>query len=221
MANFAEIKTEVVVDTKKATQQVERFKGVASRAFKGTAIAAAAVAAGMVGIGKAISANIEQSKKLQRASFFGAQLKDAQRFQKRVGGILTEMQSLEEIAKFYEDNRDQYGPQPEVHARHILIRTDPAMDDMAKATARQKITDALARIKGGEDFAAVASEVSEDPTTSSTGGDLQWFGRGQMVASFDQAAFSLDPGQVSEVIETQYGYHVLKVDERLTMPWTS
>jgi hypothetical protein len=100
MANFAEIKTEVVVDTKKATQQVERFKGVASRAFKGTAIAAAAVAAGMVGIGKAISANIEQSKKLQRASFFGAQLKDAQRFQKRVGGILTEMQSLEEIAKF-------------------------------------------------------------------------------------------------------------------------
>ena len=69
MANFAEIKTEVVVDTKKATQQVERFKGVASRAFKGTAIAAAAVAAGMVGIGKAISANIEQSKKLQRASF--------------------------------------------------------------------------------------------------------------------------------------------------------
>lgn len=100
MANFAEIKTEVVVDTKKATQQVERFKGVASTAFKGTAIAAAAVAAGMVAIGKAISANIEQSKKLQRASFFGAQLKDAQRFQKRVGGILTEMQSLEEIAKF-------------------------------------------------------------------------------------------------------------------------
>jgi hypothetical protein len=100
MANFAEIKTEVVVDTKKATQQVERFKGVASRAFKGTAIAAAAIAAGMVGVGKAISANIEQSKKLQRASFFGAQLKDAQRFQKRVGGILTEMQSLEEIAKF-------------------------------------------------------------------------------------------------------------------------
>jgi hypothetical protein len=100
MANFAEIKTEVVVDTKKATQQVERFKGVASRAFKGTAIAAAAVAAGMVGIGKAISANIEQSKRLQRASFFGAQLKDAQRFQRQVGGILTEMQSLEEIAKF-------------------------------------------------------------------------------------------------------------------------
>jgi len=100
MANFAEIRTEVVVDTKKATQQVERFKGVASRAFKGTAIAAAAVAAGIVGVGKAISANIEQSKKLQRASFFGAQLKDAQRFQKRVGGILTEMQSLEEIAKF-------------------------------------------------------------------------------------------------------------------------
>jgi hypothetical protein len=100
MANFAEIKTEVVVDTSKATQQVERFKGVASRAFKGTAIAAAAVAAGLVGVGKAISANIEQSKKLQRASFFGAQLKDAQRFQKRVGGILTEMQSLEEIAKF-------------------------------------------------------------------------------------------------------------------------
>ena len=64
----------------------------------------------------------------------------------------------------------------------------------------------------------MAAEVSEDPTTASTGGDLQWFGRGQMVPAFDTAAFTLEPGQVSDVVETQYGYHVLKVDERRMAP---
>lgn len=126
--------------------------------------------------------------------------------------------SDDEVAAYYDEHNDQYGPQPEAHARHILIRTDPSMDDMAKAAARQKITDALTRIRNGEDFAAVAAEVSEDPTTAGTGGDLQWFGRGQMVPAFDTAAFTLEPGQVSDVVETQYGYHVLKVDERRMAP---
>ncbi len=123
-----------------------------------------------------------------------------------------------EVQKFYEEHQADYGPQPEVHARHILVRTDPGMDDMAKAAARQKINDALARIEAGEDFAVVAKEVSEDPTTAASGGDLQWFGRGQMVAPFDSAAFALEPGEVSGVVETQFGYHVLKTEDKRMAP---
>jgi len=100
MSQFAEMVTKIVVDTKDAVRDVATFKNAASLAFKGTAIAAAATAAAVVGVQKAISASVKQSKELQRASFFGAQLKDAQKFQKQVGGILTQMESLQEIAKF-------------------------------------------------------------------------------------------------------------------------
>jgi len=100
MSQFAEMVTKIVVDTKDAVRDVATFKNAASLAFKGTAVAAAAAAAAVVGVQKAISASVKQSKELQRASFFGAQLKDAQKFQKQVGGILTQMESLQEIAKF-------------------------------------------------------------------------------------------------------------------------
>lgn len=100
MAQFAEMFTKIVVDTKDAIRDVATFKNAATLAFKGTAVAAAATAAAVVGVQKAISASVAQSRELQRASFFGAQVKDAQKFQKQVGGILTQMESLQEIQKF-------------------------------------------------------------------------------------------------------------------------
>ena len=100
MAQFAALQTEIEVNTSKATQQVQGFSRSASLAFKGAAVAAAAVAAAMVGVGKAIDASIKQAKTLDRASFFGASLKDAQRLQKQMGGILTQMEALAEIQKF-------------------------------------------------------------------------------------------------------------------------
>ncbi|MCL6430509.1 MAG: peptidylprolyl isomerase [Anaerolineae bacterium] len=90
----------------------------------------------------------------------------------------------------------------QVHARHILV------DKEEEARA------ALERIHKGEDFAAVAREVSTDTSTKENGGDLGWFSRGQMVEEFETAAFSLQPGQVSDVVKTAYGFHIIKVEER-------
>lgn len=81
---------------------------------------------------------------------------------------------------------------------------------------RGKAEDVVKRARGGEDFAALAKEFSEDPSNKDKGGDLGWFGRGQMVKTFEDAAFALKPGEVSDVVETPYGFHVIKVDERRT-----
>ncbi|HOG46703.1 MAG TPA: peptidylprolyl isomerase [Anaerolineae bacterium] len=90
----------------------------------------------------------------------------------------------------------------QIRARHILLDTEEA----AKA--------ALERIRNGEDFATVAQQASTDTATKDEGGDLGWFPRGQMVAAFDDAVFALQPGQVSELVQTSYGYHIIKVEER-------
>ena len=100
MAQFTELVTKIVVDTKDAIKDVVTFEKAASVAFKGTAVAVAGIGVALVGVQKAISANIAQVRKLQRASFFGANIKQAKAFQKQVGGVLTEMQSLDELMKF-------------------------------------------------------------------------------------------------------------------------
>ena len=93
-------------------------------------------------------------------------------------------------------------PEPEIHARHILLPTE----DEAKA--------ALARVKGGEEFAKVATELSKDP--SGDGGDLGWFTKDRMVPEFSEAAFKLKKGEVSEPIKTQFGWHIIKVEDTRT-----
>jgi peptidyl-prolyl cis-trans isomerase C len=101
-----------------------------------------------------------------------------------------------------------------VHARHILIRVDPGATPDADAAAKTKAQTALDRVKGGEDFESVANEVTEDPTNAGKGGDLGFFPKERMVAPFSDAAFALQPGQVSDPVKTQFGYHVIKVEER-------
>jgi parvulin-like peptidyl-prolyl isomerase len=130
--------------------------------------------------------------------------------------VVTETPSVteEEIATFYEDNAHEFAPQPEVHARHILLRTQPDMDDLTRADVNRRAEAVLAEAKQTSDFAALAREHSEDEISGPNGGDLSWFRRGRMVAPFDSAAFALDAGEISGLVETQYGFHIIKVEER-------
>jgi len=124
--------------------------------------------------------------------------------------------SDDEIKAYYDEHRDDRFTAPEeVRARHILIKLPPAADEKARAAARTKAEDVLAKVKKGADFAKLAQDVSEDPGTASKGGDLGLFSRGHMVPAFDAAAFALEPGAVSDVVETPFGFHIIKVEEKL------
>jgi len=91
------------------------------------------------------------------------------------------------------------------------IAAHPELDSKA---SRAKIEGLLARARAGEDFSKLADEFTEDPSGKGRGGDLGWFGRGMMVKPFEDAAFALKPGEVSGVVESQFGYHIIKLEER-------
>ena len=119
----------------------------------------------------------------------------------------------EEIKTFYDENQKLFTKKEQVQASHILIKVNADADEATKAEARAKIDKAAQRVKNGEDFATVAKEVSEGPSNTK-GGDLGYFQRGQMVKPFEDAAFGLEPGQVSDVVETSFGYHIIKVFDK-------
>jgi len=100
-----------------------------------------------------------------------------------------------------------------VHASHILIRTPEQADAAAKAKARSQAGDLLAQLNKGADFADLAKKHSQDPGSAPNGGDLGFFSKGQMVQAFEQAAFGLKPGQTSDIVETPFGYHIIRVSE--------
>lgn len=118
-----------------------------------------------------------------------------------------------EIKKFYDDNRDRLGEEPQVKASHILIGVDASAAPEVKAKAKEKAEALLKELKAGKDFAEVAKTSSTCPSKEQ-GGDLGFFGRGQMVPEFEQAAFGLNPGEMSGVVETQFGYHIIKLTDR-------
>jgi peptidyl-prolyl cis-trans isomerase C len=108
--------------------------------------------------------------------------------------------------KLFDETTKELKPEEEVRARHILVEAE----DEAKAAA--------ARIKGGEDFAKVAAELSKDPGSKTDGGELGFFTRDRMVAPFAEAAFKLQPNQVSEPVKSQFGWHIIQVEERRVKP---
>ncbi len=122
----------------------------------------------------------------------------------------------EDANKFYTENIRQYENPEQIRTSHILIKvdsTDPNIDpNAAKAAAKAKAEDLLKQIREGADFATLAQNNSACPSAKN-GGDLGFFSRGQMVGPFDDAAFSLKVGQVSDIVETQYGYHIIKATD--------
>lgn len=118
------------------------------------------------------------------------------------------------MRKVYEDATKGMGDEQEVRARHILIRVMDQNDEKASKEAEDKIKAIIERLKKGEDFAKLASELTEDPSGKQNGGDLDYFTKDQMVKEFSTVAFQLEKGQISGPIKTQFGWHVLKVEDK-------
>jgi peptidyl-prolyl cis-trans isomerase C len=118
-----------------------------------------------------------------------------------------------DISAFYEKNPDKFQQPESVHAAHILIIVPPEADAAAKAALKARATEALTAAKSGKDFAALAKQYSQDGSAQ-RGGDLGFFPKGQMVPAFEKVAFSLKPGEISDLVETQFGYHIIKVIEK-------
>jgi parvulin-like peptidyl-prolyl isomerase len=119
----------------------------------------------------------------------------------------------EEMKEFYSANAKSFAVPEQVRVRHILLRLSPGAPPEEKGKVKEKAETLLKRIRDGENFVTLATEYSEDPGSKNTGGDLGYFTRGQVVKSFEEAAFSLKPGQTSEVVETQFGYHLIKMED--------
>jgi peptidyl-prolyl cis-trans isomerase D len=118
-----------------------------------------------------------------------------------------------ELRAAYAASMDSFRTPERVKARHILIKTE-GKSDAEKKQALAKAEDVLKQLKAGADFGQMAQKNSDDTSNAPKGGDLGFFGRGQMVPEFDQAAFNLKPGQLSGIVTTKFGYHILRVDEK-------
>jgi hypothetical protein len=116
----------------------------------------------------------------------------------------------EELAQIFEDEH----PGEEVRARHILLSVPSGSTQEQQDSIRARAESLRDRARAGEDFATLARENSEDPGSAVQGGDLGFFGRGQMVAPFEEAAFALEPGEVSDVVQSQFGFHIIKLEDR-------
>ncbi len=122
--------------------------------------------------------------------------------------------------QFYDANKKDKYSQPEVHARHILIRTAPEDTPAIKAEKRQKLESILKEAREKNNFYELALQYSDDTGNSSKGGDLGFFARGQMVKPFEDKAFSIKIGEISDIVETSFGYHIIeKLEERDQQPY--
>lgn len=119
------------------------------------------------------------------------------------------------VRAYYKTHQEEFKNPELLRARHIFIRIDlNNAADEDKDKAKLKIDGLMKRIKSGEDFAKLAGEFSDDPDSKTKGGDLGFFQRGRMSPEFDKVAFSLKPGEFSDVVETPFGYHIIRVEEK-------
>jgi len=115
-----------------------------------------------------------------------------------------------DIRAYYDQNVERFNVGESVRASHILITVAPEAGDAERQRARVKADELLNKLRAGADFEALARAESQDPGSAPQGGDLGFFAKGQMVPAFEAAVFSLEPGAVSPVVETQYGFHIIR-----------
>lgn len=118
--------------------------------------------------------------------------------------------SADDIERYYRDNQDQFSTPEEVRASHILFR----LEDRDEAEVRKQAEAVLTRARAGDDFATLANKHTEEEIGRTRGGDLEYFGRGQMAREFEEAAFALQPGEISDLVRTPFGLHIIKLTER-------
>jgi peptidyl-prolyl cis-trans isomerase C len=121
--------------------------------------------------------------------------------------------SEEEIAEYYTANPEMFETPAQVHARHIIFAAGETADADTIISARENAVKARDRALAGEDFVELAKELSQGPSAAD-GGDLGFFSYGQMVPPFAEAAFALEPGEISDVVRTGFGFHIIKVEEK-------
>jgi peptidyl-prolyl cis-trans isomerase D len=121
-----------------------------------------------------------------------------------------------DVQAYYNAHQDQYQVKEQVKVRHILIAVPAGADAKTDAVAKAKAEDILKQIKAGGNFAELAEKNSDDPGSKTQGGELGWLDRGKTVPEFDKVAFTLAPGQTSDLVKTQFGYHILQVEEKKT-----
>ena len=152
-----------------------------------------------IGAKAALDAKISDSPNFQRRL---AHMRDKLLLEEYLMSEAHKSTTPEAVAKLYEDTIKALPPEEEVRARHILVESE----DQAK--------EVIARLNKGEDFSKISSEVSKDPGSGKQGGDLGWFTRERMVPEFAEVAFKTAVGQISAPVKTQFGWHVLKVEEK-------
>jgi peptidyl-prolyl cis-trans isomerase D len=153
------------------------------------------------------------------SSYFDAHKNDFKIPEKRkIRYLLVDVEALRaktvvpaaDIEREYNNNSEQYTTPEQVRASHILLKTEGKDDAAVKAKAEALLKQA----RGGADFAELAKKNSEDTDSAKNGGDLDYFGRGRMVPEFDQAVFTMQPGAISDLVKTQYGYHIIKLVDK-------
>ena len=144
-----------------------------------------------------------------------SQIKEGMAIQQFIDDYLVQKVKVSEaeVKDFYENNPDMFKQHEQIKGSHILIKFDIQADKSTKDQANKKIKKIQKKLEAGEDFTSLAKEFSEGPSNIK-GGDIGYFNRGQMVKPFEDAAFKLKPGEVSDIVETRFGYHLIKVVDK-------
>ncbi|MDO8734941.1 MAG: peptidylprolyl isomerase [Elusimicrobiota bacterium] len=169
----------------------------------------------------AVEADAEFNSELKKQNLTMAKFRDKLREDIMVNKLIEDgvvrkviPPSADELKSYYEKNRDKMDEPEKVSVRHILIRVEKNASTKEKSQALNKIKEVQQKLNKGEDFAKLAQQYSEDPGSQKNGGELGFIVRGMMVKNFEDTAFKTPVGEISDYFETEFGYHILKVDAK-------